>query len=324
MTKPLLFLSDYSKKHDTGPNHPECAARIEVLEELFADLSYDEDKIFYAHAADLDQILLAHSEDYVFDLQDIVPDRGLFTRDNETIFSPDSYDAALYAAGAACQAVDTILSQDCGERPRACADDGCQKAFCAIRPPGHHAEPTHELGFCLFNNIFIAARHAQEAHGLEKIAIVDFDVHHGNGTETMSRAHNKAHPDKPILYISSHAYPLFPMTGDPADNNETLLNIRLPDQCESDMFKQLYEEQVFPKLEDFAPQLLLLSAGFDAHRDDPLAPINLQTEDYGWLTQRLCAIADRHCEGRVVSVLEGGYNLDALKASASEHLRKLR
>jgi acetoin utilization deacetylase AcuC-like enzyme len=309
--KPIIYLSDYSHKHDTGEGHPENAARIKVLEDLFAEAPFNQWQHKRAHAASLDQILLAHDEDYVFDLQDKTPDHGLFNLDGDTILSPHSYDAALHAAGAACQAVDDILNQE------------TKKAFCSTRPPGHHAEPNTALGFCLFNNIFVAARHAQETHNIKRIAIIDYDVHHGNGTETMTRRHNAAHPDKSMLYISTHAHPLFPMTGLEADNSETLLNIHLPEGCDSTIFHQLYEDRVFPVLHDFKPNLLLLSSGFDAHIDDPLAPINLETTDYAWLTRHLCDIADKYADGHVISILEGGYHLDALKSSVRAHLEEL-
>ncbi len=320
---PTLLLSPYSHKHGTGEGHPENTSRIETIEELLSEDEFKDWPQMLSEPADLDQILLAHDKDYVFKLQDLIPDSGLISIDGEdTMLCPDSYDAALYAAGAACQAVDYIMR----ERPPACGRDGhknAQRAFCAIRPPGHHAEPNTAMGFCLFNNIFIAARHAQKNHYIQKIAIVDFDVHHGNGTETLVRRHNAAHPDKPILYISTHGYPLFPMTGDPAENDATTLNIRLPEGCSSAQFRKIYESQVFPALNDFAPDLLLLSSGFDAHKNDPLAPINLETEDYGWLTGHLCAIADNHAAGRLVSVLEGGYDLESLKECVRIHLSAL-
>lgn len=307
---PILFTSPYSLKHDTGSEHTENKKRIETLVELFQEKPFCNWEQISATPAELDQILLAHDEDYVFDLQDRTPEHGLITLDGDTILCPDSYDAALYAAGAACQAVEFVMSEN-------------NKAFCATRPPGHHAEPTHAMGFCLFNNIFIAARHAQTAHDIKKIAIVDFDVHHGNGTETMTRAHNAKHPDSSILYLSTHAHPLFPLSGDPRENDATTLNFHLPEGCNSAQFRALYITHAFPALENFAPDLLLLSSGFDAHRLDPLAPINLETEDYGWLTEALCAIADKHAKGRLVSVLEGGYHLDALKDSVREHLKAL-
>jgi acetoin utilization deacetylase AcuC-like enzyme len=306
-----LYTSPYSKKHDTGVGHPENTRRIEILGKLFTEHPFKDWSQEQSSPATLEQILLAHNEDYVFDLQDKTPDQGLVSLDGDTILCPDSYDAALYAAGAACQAVDDVFDQK------------TTKAFCATRPPGHHAEPNTALGFCLFNNIFIAARHAQVAHDVQKIAIVDFDVHHGNGTETMTRKHNAAHPDAPILYISSHGHPLFPMSGDPAKNDDTTLNIHLPEGCGSAQFRALYDSKVFPKLNDFVPDLLLLSSGFDAHKNDPLAPINLETDDYRWLTEKLCAIAGQHCQGRLVSILEGGYDLETLKECVSVHLKAL-
>lgn len=323
--KPTIYTSAFSKKHDTGHAHPESPARIEVLEKLFEKLDYP---IKQSQAAKLEQIMLAHTEDYIFDLQETIPDQGLISRDNETILSPDSYDAALHAAGAVCNAVDNIFGNtdgnntDLPSRLRAWQQNKkAPRAFCATRPPGHHAEKSHELGFCLFNNVFIGARHAQEKYNIKKIAVVDFDVHHGNGTENMSVAHNNEYPDKPIFYISSHGYPLFPMSGDPKDNNETLLNIHLPDHCDSPQFQKIYADQVFPALKSFAPELLMISAGFDAHKDDPLANINLETEDYDWVTENLC----NNCPSGtpVISVLEGGYHLEALKDGVEAHLSAL-
>lgn len=337
-----IYTSPLSKKHDTGHAHPESPARIEILEKLFADHHYT---TLPAIPADLETIMLAHTEDYIFDLQDKTPCFGLTPLDGaETILSPNSYDAALYAAGAVCNAVDDTFNHtndDCStdspsglpawrqrktQRPPACGHDGhknAQRAFCAIRPPGHHAEPSQAMGFCLFNNIFIGARYAQEKYDLKKIAIVDFDVHHGNGTETMCRTHNIEHPDRPVFYISTHGYPLYPMSGNPEDNNNTLLNIRLPEECGSADFHDIYEKQVFPALENFAPDLLMLSSGFDAHKDDPLANIHLETADYGWLTRKLCKIADKYCHGHLISVLEGGYQLEALKDCVRVHLQEL-
>ena len=306
--KPILYTSSYSDRHLTGSGHPESPLRLGILEELFQTTPFDDWPQKTATPATQNQIIRAHTQDYIFKLQDLVPDHGLATIDGDTVLSPDSYDAALHAAGAVCNAVDDVLNQE------------SQKAFCAVRPPGHHAEPHTAMGFCLLNNIFIGARHAQEKHGIKKIAIVDFDVHHGNGTETMCGNHNVQTSDAPILYISSHGYPLFPMTGDPADNSDTLLNIRLPDGCASETFRDLYSAQVFPALEAFEPDLLMLSAGFDAHQNDPLAPINLTTEDYGWVTEELAKIAEKHAKGRIISVLEGGYDLIALKESVQAHL----
>ncbi len=320
LMKPTIYTSRFSTRHDTGHGHPESPARIEMLEKLFAAAPFKDWPQKQSKPADLDQIMLAHDEDYIFDLQDKTPDHGLVSIDGDTILSPDSYNAALHAAGAVCQAVDDILDDGCAECPPACGHDDIKRAFCATRPPGHHAEPDKAMGFCFFNNIFIAARHAQEQYSIKKITLIDFDVHHGNGTETMCRTHNKNHPEKPILYISSHGHPLFPMSGDPTKNDKTTLNIHLPDGCTSDQFRKLYDTQVFPELNDFKPELLMLSSGFDAHRLDPLAPMMLETEDFSWVTQKLCELADKHAQGRVISVLEGGYELESLKECVHAHL----
>lgn len=306
-----IYLSPYSQKHVTGVGHPENNLRITEIEKILKSEDYTKLSQAVSQPADLDQILYTHNEDYIFSLQDKTPDQGLAYVDGDTVLSPDSYAAALYAVGACLQAVDDVCT---GKNLR---------AFCAVRPPGHHAEPNTAMGFCFFNNAAIAAHHAQTKHNINKVAIIDFDVHHGNGTETMTRAHNAKNPNQPILYISSHGYPLFPMTGDPADNCDTLLNVRLPDHCTSDEFKSIYEDQIFPTLQAFAPELLILSSGFDAHKLDPLAPINLETEDYGWLTARLCAIAEACANGRVVSILEGGYHIEALRESVEAHLQAL-
>lgn len=303
-----VYNSTFSKKHNTGDEHPENPKRIEIIEALLNEPEFSSLERINCAPAEIEQICYGHNEDYVFDLQDKTPDHGLAAIDGDTILSPASFDAALHAAGACIQAVTDVCE---GQNKR---------GFCVIRPPGHHAEPNTAMGFCLFNNIFIAARHAQMAHDIKKIAIIDFDVHHGNGTETMTRRHNAQYPDQPIFYISTHSYPLFPMTGDPANNDETTLNIRLPENCDSKGFRTIYENQVFPALHQFKPELIMLSSGFDAHRLDPLAPINLETADYGWLTGKLCDIADQHCQGRIISVLEGGYHLEALQDSVRAHL----
>lgn len=319
MFNTTIYTSEYSTRHDTGVEHPENVARIIALEELFASAPFKDYPQKIARAADLDTILLAHDEDYIFDLQYKTPEQGLHHLDGDTVLSPDSYDAALHAAGAVIDAVEGIM------RPRVYPHDALQnaRAFCSIRPPGHHAESNKALGFCLLNNIFIGARHAQEANGIKKIAIVDFDVHHGNGTEAMCRAHNAAHPDKPIFYISTHGHPLFPSTGDPSGNNETLLNIHLPEQCNSTQFRDIYKKLVFPALNSFKPELLMLSSGFDAHKDDELANSALKTEDFGWIARKLCDIAAKYCQNRVISVLEGGYDIPSLTNSVAAHLKEL-
>ena len=311
-----IYTSPYSKRHDTGEGHPESATRITALEELFQTAPFKDWTHKQSTPAELEHLFLAHDEDYVFDLQDKTPEQGLCYLDGDTILSPYSYEAALYGAGAVINAIDDIYGYD----------GKTIKAFCATRPPGHHAEPNQALGFCLFNNIFIGARYAQEKYGMKKVAIVDFDVHHGNGTETMCQRHNAKNPDKPICYISTHGHPLFPDgingTGDPTNNNENLLNIRLHNDCGSEAFRKTYDEQVFPHLNEIKPDLLMVSAGFDAHIDDPLAHMRINHEDYAYLAQNLSKTAKNHCKNRIISVLEGGYHIPSLTKSVQAYLEE--
>lgn len=295
-----IYTHPIGLRHDTGPGHPECPARLQALLDLFAEMRVE---TILAPSADLEWIARAHSMPYIDSLHDALPDRERIFLDNDTVLSPHSLEAALYAAGAVCQAVEDIVA---GKTTR---------AFCAMRPPGHHAEPSQAMGFCLFNNVFVGALHAQ-ALGLKKIAIVDFDVHHGNGSDVMAQLHDD------VFYASSHQSPLFPYTG---DNNVPgrVLNVPLMAETGSAEFRQAYTDRIFPALHDFKPDLLMISAGFDAHRDDPLAQINLDEGDFGWITEELCKIADSTAQGRVVSVLEGGYNIPALKSSVKAHLLSL-
>lgn len=304
--KTTLYTHDSGLHHDTGFSHPERADRLKVIFDLFGETPYSSLARGNVKPATEEQILLAHPYHYLEHIRESLPDHGHAQIDSDTILSPGSWEAALHAAGAVCSAVDDI------------ATGKTSRAFCAMRPPGHHAEPATSMGFCLFNNIFIGARHAQAAHGFNKVAIVDFDVHHGNGTDAMTRAH-----DGSILFISSHQYPLWPMSGLEEDNDESVMNFTLAPNSGSESFRSLYEKKVFPALARFAPDLLMISAGFDAHRSDPLAQLNLDEADYEWVTGRLADIANKSAQGRIVSVLEGGYDLDALKASVASHLRAL-
>jgi len=304
--KTTIYTHKGSRDHDTVPEHPECPARIDAVFSLLEESPFSALPRKTANPADIAQIRLAHDADYVDRVMEAIPESGLAMLDSDTIVSAGSWGAAIHAAGAACTAVDDIAS------------GATTRAFCAVRPPGHHAEAGKAMGFCLFNNVFIGARHAQVAHGFEKVAIVDFDVHHGNGTDSMARAH-----DGSIFFISTHQYPLWPMTGVPEDNDGRVENWTLPPGAGSDSFKTLYETKVFPALAAFKPDLLMISAGFDAHKDDPLGGLLLDDSDFEWVTARLCAIADIHCGGRVVSVMEGGYDLNALRNSVAAHLRAL-
>lgn len=299
-----IYVARSGLRHDTGPNHPESIERLKtVLNRI--DTDFPGIARINADPAEYGWIRRAHSAEYIARIEDQVPDHGLHSLDFETVLSPSSLDAALEAAGAVCQAVDDVASGI------------ARRAFCAVRPPGHHAEPDHAMGFCIFNNIFVGALHAQTL-GLKRIAIIDFDVHHGNGTETMTRA------AQDILYISSQQWPLWPGTGDPAGNIDgKILNLALDPGTGGKEFREAYSAKVFPALEAFSPDLIMISAGFDAHRDDPLASLELEADDFFWITAELVRIAESHAGGRVVSALEGGYDLQALDVCVAAHLRAL-
>ena len=293
--------------HDTGPGHPESTERLKTLLELFREEPFKDIPVIEYSAAEIEWITRAHPRSQIAQIEENIPAFGLMPLDGgDTIAGPHSWDAALHAAGAVCQAIDDVVNGP------------CSNAFCAVRPPGHHAMPEQVMGFCLLNNIFIGARFAQEKLGLKRIAIVDFDVHHGNGTDAMTRT------AEDIFYISSHQFPWYPGTGDPAlDMAEKTLSIPLDSGTGSTEFRTLYERQVFPALETFKPDIILISAGFDAHKNDPLGEINLEDEDFFWITEKLMETAARHCNGRIVSALEGGYNLIDLKNSVAAHVRAL-
>lgn len=310
--KTAIYTHDLFLKHDTGHNHPECPARMQALFDLFDnDLKHVPQNTIYPAAPE--DLALAHPEHYTDDLLDHLPDTGYAAVDaaGECVLSPASWDALMMAVGAGLSALNDIIGGD------------ITRAFCAIRPPGHHAEATKPMGFCFFNNAFIAARAAQERHGLTRIAIVDFDVHHGNGTDALTRAHNLKHADKPILYISSHQHPLWPMTGLPKDNTDHIINITLNEGTNGTQIMQAYEDHALPALHTYQPELLILSAGFDAHVNDPLASLALRDDDFAALTTTLADIANTHAKGRILSLLEGGYNIDALKSSVHAHINAL-
>ena len=290
--------------HVTPPGHPEQVARLDAV--LAALAPFD----LLRHEAPLcpeEALRRVHPRTHLDRLRRAIPDSGWRALDPDTHLSPGSLEAALRAAGAVVRAVDLVLS---GQADR---------AFCAVRPPGHHAEAMTAMGFCLLGNIAIGARHALDHHGLDRVAIVDFDVHHGNGTQDLVQG------DPRILFISTHQSPLYPGTGAARDTGPhgTVLNLPLPAGTGSAAFRRVVAGSVLPRIEAFAPSLILVSAGFDAHRDDPLAGLDLSAADFAWITRELCRLADRHCLGRVVSALEGGYDLDALGASAAAHVSAL-
>lgn len=302
----LLYTHPACLEHDPGTHHPESPARLRaVLAALsgpqFAALGRRE-----APPAAIEDLLRVHPRQHIERILNAVPKAGYVALDADTVLSPASGRAALHAAGAVTAAVDAVIA---GE-----ADN----AFCAVRPPGHHAEPGRAMGFCLFNNVAVGALRAREAHGLERVAVVDFDVHHGNGTQTVCET------DDSLFYASTHQYPLYPGTGAAGETGVgNIVNVPLRPMSGSAPFRRAFSERVLPAVDDFRPELVLISAGFDAHRDDPLAQLMLDEADYAWVTEQLVGLARRHARGRVVSTLEGGYDLAALGASAAAHLRVL-
>lgn len=304
----LLFYSHPSSlAHDPGPGHPEAPVRLRAVLKAVDEAALPGLKRREAPEASLDQVRLVHPEPYVSRLLEAVPERGYARLDADTVLSPGSGEAALRAAGAACAAVDAVLA---GE---------AEAAFCATRPPGHHAEPMEAMGFCLFNSVAVAACHARHAHKLSRLAIVDFDVHHGNGTQA-------AFWDDPdTLYVSTHQSPLYPGTGLASERGVkgNILNVPLRPGTDGAAFRAAVDRQVLPLVDSWRPELLLVSAGFDAHAADPLANLMLLEGDFAWITRELRAIAGRHSAGRIVSVLEGGYDPPALGRSVVAHLEAL-
>jgi acetoin utilization deacetylase AcuC-like enzyme len=303
----ILFTHPDCVKHNPGQGHPERPERLtSVLAALdrpdFAALDRRE-----APLATEAQIARVHDADYVRELLAAVPARGQMQLDADTVMSPDSGNAALRAAGAVVAAVDAVMTGQ------------ASNAFCAVRPPGHHAEPGHAMGFCIFNSIAVGAAHAQAAHGVDRVAIVDFDVHHGNGTQTMTASRPS------WLYGSSHQFPFYPGTGAAREHGPhgNIVNAPLRAGAGSNEFRSAFAVTILPALEAFSPDLVMISAGFDGHRHDPLAGIALDEEDFAWATEALATVARRHAEGRIVSLLEGGYDLDALASSAAAHVRVL-
>ena len=302
----LLYTHAACLEHDPGPGHPESSARLSaILAALkvpqFAALQWRE-----APTATVEQLARIHTPAHIECTLSHIPRNGYQAIDGDTVVSPQSGAAALRAAGAVCAAVDAVLQ---GE---------ANSAFCAIRPPGHHAEPNQAMGFCLFNNIAIGAAHARAVHGMERVAAIDFDVHHGNGTQAAFE-HDPAY-----LYISTHQAYIYPGTGRRDERGiNNIVNIPLLANSGTAELQHAWQEDIEPALRRFQPQLILISAGFDAHRLDPLAGLTFTETDYAWLTEQILAIAAEFAQGRVVSALEGGYNLSALAASTAAHVKAL-
>lgn len=303
----ILMTNAAGLTHQMPQGHPEQIARAEAINAAMAGPEFDPlDRRESPLAEDAD-LLLAHPQAYVDAIRDAAPARGLVALDADTSMSPGTWEAALRGVGGCLAAVDAVLA---GE---------AKNAFVATRPPGHHAEKNRAMGFCLFGNVAIAARHALERHGLSRVAVVDFDVHHGNGTQDILWDEDRA------LFISTHQMPLYPGTGAAGERGaaDNILNLPLPPGSGGPAVRDVYSARILPRLEEFAPELILISAGFDAHRADPLANLNWETEDFAWITRELCALADRVCGGRIVSSLEGGYDLAALAEACAAHVLEL-
>ncbi len=301
-----LYTHSVALEHDPGPGHPEAPVRLRrILKALddHPDLNLVRHE---APRATREVLGRAHTAGHVASILDMVPLQGRLPIDGDTWLNPHTGEAALRAAGGAVAAVDAVL----GGRTK--------RAFVAMRPPGHHAEPALAMGFCFFNNVAVGATHALHVHGLERVAILDFDVHHGNGTEAIFEAEPR------VLYASIHQAPLFPGTGHEADVGVgNLFNSPVPGGTRGPQWRAVLERRILPAIDDFRPELVMISAGFDAHAADPLASLLLTETDFAWVTERLVELANRHADGRVVSVLEGGYDPDALARSVVTHLRAL-
>ncbi|OBY26449.1 histone deacetylase family protein [Leisingera sp. JC1] len=303
MTTALITHAD-CLNHVTPEGHPERVARLEHILHALVPLEL---KQVTAPMAAEDDILRIHPASYLSDLRKSSPAEGWAQIDGDTFLSPGSLDAAFRAAGAVVRGVDMVLG---GE---------VQNAFAAVRPPGHHAETDTAMGFCLFGNAALAAKHALDHHGLSRVAVVDFDVHHGNGTQDLLWDEPRA------LVITSQQMPLWPGSGRPDEDGAhgQILNMPLPPGSGRAEMQAAYESQAFPRLRAFKPELIIISAGFDAHQDDPLASLNWATADFAWITAELCKLASELCQGRIVSTLEGGYDLNALSAATRAHVEEL-
>ena len=291
--------------HEMGAGHPESPQRLKaILAALEASGLVRQLLVREAPEARREHLERVHEPDHVDLIFSAAPDRGYAYLDPDTSMNASSLSAALRAAGAVVEATDLVMS---GE---------ARNAFCAVRPPGHHATRDRPMGFCLFNNVAIGAMHAIQAHGLERVAVLDFDVHHGNGTE------DAFHEDPRVMLCSTFQHPYYPYSGADSSNGH-IINTPLPAMTDGRGFRAAVERDWLPALEAFKPQLVFVSAGFDAHKDDPLAYLKLGDEDYRWVTEQLVEVAERHAQGRVVSTLEGGYNTEALGRCVVEHVRVL-
>jgi acetoin utilization deacetylase AcuC-like enzyme len=293
------------KRHEMGSWHPECPARLQAIEDQLIASRIDG---FLDHReappVDMAAVARVHTPEAIARLRDNLPQEGYFPLDADTMLNPHSWNAALRAAGAAVAATDAVIA---GE---------LENAFCSIRPPGHHARPSEAMGFCLFGNVAIAARHAMDVHGLQRVAIVDFDVHHGNGTEEAFGS------DPRVLMVSFFQHPFYPYSGT-GPHGRNMVNIPVPAYTKGDAIRGVVQEQWLPALHAHRPEMIFISAGFDAHREDDLGQLGLVEDDYAWITREIMTVAQQYAQGRIVSCLEGGYNLSALGRSVVAHVKAL-
>jgi acetoin utilization deacetylase AcuC-like enzyme len=302
----LLIEDPIFLRHLVPTTHPERPDRLLAIGRALGQDKFKGLIRKTSQPADLAVLTSTHPESHVDKIRKAIPDMGVVQIETDTWVSPDSFTVALHAIGAACMAVDEVI----GGR--------AANAFSAARPPGHHARPAYAMGFCIFNNVAIAARYAQKTHGAERVAIIDWDVHHGNGTQEIFWS------DGSVLYCSTHQMPLYPGTGHPSETGVgNIFNCRLAPNDGSEVFKAAFNQRIIPALAAFRPDLILVSCGFDAHFRDPLASINLTDDDFRWATRVLMDAADKYCKGRIVSLLEGGYDLQALGDSTSAHVAEL-
>ncbi|MEO7104941.1 MAG: histone deacetylase family protein [Rhodoferax sp.] len=292
-------------RHEMGVDHPECPQRLAAINDMLLTKGLlDYMHPYDAPLATLAQLAHAHSSRYVAELIDASPTEGYYRVDPDTQMNPFTIQAALRAAGAVVQATDLVLS---GEAP---------SAFCCVRPPGHHAERSAAMGFCFFNNIAVGIRHALAEHGIQRVALIDFDVHHGNGSEDIFRGDDRE------LMCSIFEQGIYPFTGDNA-KGANMVNVGLPSRSGGEAFRSAVTERWMPALDAFAPELIYISAGFDGHREDDMGNLGLLESDYAWVTQQLMDVARRHCKGRIISSLEGGYELSPLARSVAAHVKVL-